>query len=189
MKGKLLAIIFLLLSLMSLSAGSVTYNMNTFRVKGYVAHILQATLDLDTGALPFDMTGDNVQPVLDSELSTSPGLRIGTWTLFSDYAHVNATFTLTPLTDGVVSFDYYLQFTYPSAYNSTTKKYSYSLYPVASDSTVKTLELDDFGNAFVNIDQGNIYLRMKENAGTVKSKSVSGGQYTSTLTLKVDVND
>ncbi len=187
MKRKYLAILILLLSC-NLFASSYSYLADTFRVKGFVAHVLQVTLDLDMSALPFNMTGDYVQPVSESDLQTSPGLKIGTWTLFSDYAHVQANFTLTPLTDGVDSFDYYIQFTYPTAYNESTNRYSYALYPVASDGYLKTLDIEEFGNGFVNIDQGNIYVRMKDNANTV-NKNTSGGQFSSTLTIQVNVND
>lgn len=182
MKRVLLSILVILISICLFA--SYSYEADTLRVKGYVAHILQVTLDIDSSALPFNMISDEVQP--SDTLESSPGLNIGTWTLFSDYSNVSATFTLTPLTYDGQSFNYYMQFTYPASYANGT--YTYSLFPVLSDSTGYSIAFSDFGEGFVNIDQGNIYVRMVDDANTLVDCD-KPGQYSSTLTIQVVAND
>ncbi len=183
MKIKLLTIILFFITALLL-AGSKTYSTREFTVEGEVSSITDFEINIDNSVLPFDMKGDDVQPIASASRETEHGLQIGTWTLKNEGTFPTVNFTLTPLT-GEDSIYYYVQFEYPYSYSNST--YSYKYFTVYSDSSVASLTFDMEGPEILDIEGKGIYVFMKDEAENLED--YASGDYSSTLTVEVVANE
>ena len=183
MRIKMILIILVSLATL-LSAGSKTYSTRTFTVEGEVSSVTDFQIAIDEAVLPFNMKGDDVQPIAASQRESTHGLQIGTWTLKADGSFPTVNFTLTPLSIDNDNINYYIQFEYPYSYSNN--EYSYKYFPVYSDSSVTSLSFDLTGTEILDIEGKGIYVFMKDEAESLED--YASGEYSSTLTVEVVTN-
>ncbi len=199
---RLLSLIMLLTLSCFLFAFTFNPSAGFISVKGYADEKAWVAVKPYTSVTnAFDILDDDVSPVTD--YSSSPGLPVGNWTMFSTTDRVKVSFSVTPLqlydeaTDTVAEghdINYYLQVTYPKKFYSSQDRYylANGLWPVYSDSTTKSLVLSNdrtMNENFYIVNEENLYLRLAtpQEEISVDTQKYPNGLYRSTITVSVTV--
>ena len=135
--------------------------------------------------MPFNMTCDEVQP--KNDMTSEPGMMIGTWSVFADYPHLEISFSVSPLSLDEDEIGYYLQFAYPLSHGSSP---SYLLKPVPSGNIEVTMDLGYlYHDSYISIMESPIYVMMADDRDTLENSDFESGTYTSNVTIRLTAND
>jgi|GEM_PF-1391894 len=183
---KMVVFLMLLLLFLDVTGASGTYPMGAMKVRGYKGTVASLELDPSLENMPFDLASDDVQPVTTALLSTSPGWKIGTWSLFVSKTSemVSIAFTCGDLMNGSSDVPYYLQVTYPTGTNT------YSMQPVSSGDGFVTIPLAASGGGYYDVKLASLYVRLKngyDKTSLANNDAILGGSYISDVSVSVTV--
>lgn len=187
MKKSLIVILLLTLVAWALPADVNSYEAGSLTVRAYSDYTATLKMEPNLSNMPFDVTSDQVQPA-DDAITTTFGLIVGTWSLFTNLEHVSLDISCTNLVNGTSKIPYYLQVSYPIAYTTTgnVTKVTYGLLIVTSDDGAKTLTLPAKNAGYYDVKYANFYVRLKGSdysSANIGSKNLASGAYTSTITM------
>jgi hypothetical protein len=188
-KTKLIIAIMLFVFASTLSA-STYLDGGSFRVRAYCDYTFSIVLEENLTNMPFDVQGDQVQPKTDEELLKSPGLPIGTWSIFTTLASASLSVQCSSLqhtNDASMKIPYNLQVSYPTT--TTSANTTYAIMVVPSGGEAKTVPLMKDTAGYYDVKQANFYVRMQQGYDAASldtmgaNETLSGGNYQGVITM------